>query len=569
LDSTTTNAKDAAGNTELRSGHFEWGDGTSGAIADYNFQTDTADTIAAKELPEPADIAALPDLIGHGNIYSLHQALIRNTTGELKSLVERFATESNEASRVNLMSEILVKWAGIGRDFTNYQLDNFSNDRMNVLEGYFAQYMISNPEVYIVPHLAPGQHTWIALTRQGLTTFNEAYRGIFEGYYAGLMAQTHLKDLYDKITCTWDTAKQDYINDYSGVIDQIKASIASNPDEGKQLLSEFARSWRALNNGAEPTYLLPLREEFIEMDPSLGWVFDTGGLPVYDHLGQSPDGWYYPHMFGTWNADAVKRSLTEGDGCLNGIMGNDVIYGTDRNEYLFNDYGDSILVAGGGNDIIYAGRGDDILDGGTGNDTLYGQTGNDTYIFRRGSGQDTIIDPDSTLNNVDTIWLGGNLAPDDISLKRAGNNLVLRINDTTDTITVKDFFRNDGTLNRVEQIHFMDGTIWNESDIVRIAYAPTEGDDVIYGSPQTDNLSGLGGNDTIYGREGDDTLDGGTGNDVLYGQAGNDTLDGGTGSHCRGRGARGEQLSELFSALSVPSAVKQTSDTIDLLELAA
>ena len=131
-----------------------------------------------------------------------------------------------------------------------------------------------------------------------------------------------------------------------------------------------------------------------------------------------------------------------------------------------------------------------------------GETGNDTYIFRRGSGQDTIIDADSTPGNIDTIWLGSNLTPDDITLRRSENNIVLRINDTNDTLTIKDFFRNNSPLNRVEQIQFMDGTVWNEEDIVTKVYAPTEGDDVIYGSSENDDLSGAGGNDKLYAEAG-------------------------------------------------------------------
>jgi PAS domain S-box-containing protein len=55
-------------------------------------------------------------------------------------------------------------------------------------------------------------------------------------------------------------------------------------------------------------------------------------------------------------------------------------------------------------------------------------------------------------------WLGSNLTPNDAYLRRSGNDLVLRIVDTTDILPVKDFFKNDSTLNRVEQIQFMDGT---------------------------------------------------------------------------------------------------------------
>jgi Ca2+-binding RTX toxin-like protein len=180
-------------------------------------------------------------------------------------------------------------------------------------------------------------------------------------------------------------------------------------------------------------------------------VIDTGGLPVYEHLHQGTRTGS-PHIEGTDNADAVRGSLTEGDGWINGLNGDDVIYGTERNEQLVNGSGDALLVAGGGTDQIWAGPGDDILDGGPGDDLLYGETGNDTYIFRRGSGQDTIIDTDATAGNVDTIWLGSNLTPEDITLRRVGNNLVLKILDTTDSITVQDYFRNDSPLNRIEQI---------------------------------------------------------------------------------------------------------------------
>ena len=482
MDSAITNATDSAGNTAVRSGHFEWSNGSSGTIADYNLQNDVGNTIAAKELTEPSDIAAQPDLNGHGNMYSLHQAMIRDTTGELNLLVEQFAAESNEDSRVNLMSEILVKWAGIGRQFTNYHLGNYTDEKMNVLEGYFGRYMISNSEV-----LAPGQNTRIVITQQGLVTFNEAYREIFEGYYAGLMAQTHLKELYDKITCTWDMGKQEYVNDLSGVIAELKTNIANNPDEGKQLLSEFARSWRALNNGAEHSYFLPLREALIETDPDLAWVFDTGGLPIYGDGGMPLN--VRSHVWGTANAEAIRGSLIQGDGVFCTGSGDDVVYGTSRNEWLISDDGDALLFGAGGNDRLWAGPGADILDGGEGNDQLLGETGDDTYIFRRGSGQDTIIDTDATAGNIDTIWLGSNLTADDIILTHVGDKLVLKIKDTTDTITVQDFFRNDSPLNRIEQIQFMDGTVLTEDDIMRESQVPTDGDDIFYGTS---------GNDTIY-----------------------------------------------------------------------
>jgi len=182
------------------------------------------------------------------------------------------------------------------------------------------------------------------------------------------------------------------------------------------------------------------------------------------------------------------------------------------------------------------------LYGGTGNDRLFGEAGNDTYIFRRGSGQDIIIDPDPTADNADTIWLGSNLTPEEIVLRRSGNNLILKIQGTTDTLTVQDYFRNDSPLNRIEQIQFMDGTLWTHDDILVEIVKPSEGDDVIYGGPGDDSIDALGGNDAVYGRDGDDTLIGGTGSDRLYGEAGNDTLLGGDGTDTLVSGASNDIL---------------------------
>jgi len=83
------------------------------------------------------------------------------------------------------------------------------------------------------------------------------------------------------------------------------------------------------------------------------------------------------------------------------------------------------------------------------------------------------------------------------------------------------------TLYRIEQIQFMDGTLWAHEDIIAQATAVTTTDDILYGGLGNDDLKGLERNDTLFGSAGDDTLNGGTDDDNLYGEAGNDLLDGG------------------------------------------
>jgi Ca2+-binding RTX toxin-like protein len=57
-----------------------------------------------------------------------------------------------------------------------------------------------------------------------------------------------------------------------------------------------------------------------------------------------------------------------------------------------------------------------------------------------------------------------------------------------------------------------------------------DGADVLYGNSGRDKLLGDDGNDELFGGSGDDVLYGGNGNDRLNGQAGNDTLIGGAGN---------------------------------------
>ncbi|AFM26137.1 calcium-binding protein [Desulfomonile tiedjei] len=541
LDSNLTSITDMQGNTQNRVGSFEKVDGTTGQIAEYGFQRDPAFSLVNEDIDVPPDLETLPFLSGYGNVYNLDEAMTKDSSGQLKSLVEEFMSSGDIKQRNILMKEILFKWAGTER--MPQEMSVPAEMRASSGEAGASSRSTGNSDIavdmdYIDPRkLAVLEHffgqPWSGAngsrpTYEESLNLNESYRLLYELMYGWLMAQTHLEDLYDKIAYTWDDEAQKTRVDLTSVITDIWQSLTDNADQGRQLLAEFARSLRGFpyslsqDDDLRQDDYLSFRETFIQQDPSLGWVFDTGGLPESHIVGM--------HITGTDASDAVRGSLTEGDAVINGYNGNDVVYGTSRDEVLYNETGNAILVGGGGNDWIWAGADSDILDGGEGNDMLYGEGGGDTYIFRRGSGHDTIIESDPTPDIIDSIFLGSNLTPDDIFIRRAGNDLVLRIRDTSDTLVVKNHFRNDSTLNGIERIVFMDGTIWTQDDILQASYAATDGDDALYGGLGADEIRGGDGNDSIYGRPGDDTLHGDAGNDRLFGGPGNDTFDGGSGN---------------------------------------
>jgi len=244
----------------------------------------------------------------------------------------------------------------------------------------------------------------------------------------------------------------------------------------------------------------------------------------------------------TENSDIVDG--TAGDDVIDGLGGHDEINGHDGNDTLFG---------GTGNDTLDGGAGNDTLDGGAGNDTLDGGAGNDTYLFGRGSGQDVVTDADSTAGNVDTIRLAADVLPADVTVSRDRSNLYLSINGTTDVLKLDNWFGSDA--NKVEQVTFADGTVWDVAALAMLANVPTENADYLDGLSGDDIIDGLGGDDVINGHAGNDTLDGGAGNDTLDGGAGNDT-------YLFGRGSGSDIVSDYDATAGNVDAVQMGADVL-------
>lgn len=199
----------------------------------------------------------------------------------------------------------------------------------------------------------------------------------------------------------------------------------------------------------------------------------------------------------------------------------------------FND----TLFGLGGDDLLSGDAGNDLLNGGTGNDMLYGGEGDDTYLFGLGYGCDTIkLKGDSSTEaswsnpGKDKLVFGSGISSDDIECQHQGNHLVLFIKNTSDNITVNDWYKYDDA--RLSSIEFSDGSKMDLSFVEALPSVITGSDfiqgsgcdDTIYGSNRNDYLDAGLGNDTIFGASGNDVLFADSGNDLLNGGAGNDIL---------------------------------------------
>ena len=241
---------------------------------------------------------------------------------------------------------------------------------------------------------------------------------------------------------------------------------------------------------------------------------------------------------------------SDGDDILYGGVGNDILDGGDGNDTLYGDTGDDYLFGGDGNDELYGGIGVNIMDGGTGNDFLRGGNGQNVYVFGQGYGHDIIDTRNSAVDGQDIISLVG-LNPEDIEfgiasriyVGRSYQDLVIRIKETGETMTV--IYGADNTFPDywINGIEFADGTFWTYEEIMQNGLYGTDGNDTIkmklssggniHGGAGNDTLYAGSGNDAIYGGEGDDTLYGGTavGTAILDGGVGNDTLISGNGNN--------------------------------------
>ncbi len=212
------------------------------------------------------------------------------------------------------------------------------------------------------------------------------------------------------------------------------------------------------------------------------------------------------------------------DNSLLGLEGNDTLIGGAGNDALFGGEGQDTLIGGSGDDyyeiddvgdviVEQAGEGDDfvrssvswtlganverlaldgtanlnatgnalanglwgndgnnVLTGGAGNDYLSGGLGNDTYVFNKGDGQDTIDNTDVSSAS-DTLRLGAGIAEADVLAFQSGNNMFLKLKNSTDQIGFLDYYAANTTLNgqaadhKIDRIEFANGVVWDQAKI--------------------------------------------------------------------------------------------------------
>ncbi|MEH2058963.1 MAG: hypothetical protein V7K97_22965 [Nostoc sp.] len=216
-----------------------------------------------------------------------------------------------------------------------------------------------------------------------------------------------------------------------------------------------------------------------------------------------------------------------------------------------------------GADTLVGTPGNNIIDGLAGNDTLTGNGGQDKFVFRSGSGNDTITDfsgvgkgsnpSTAVIANLDTLeFTGAGLTARNLQLTQNGHNLEVTFENVANTkVTLQNFkLENldnlpatssrpglgnilfDGQTNITDSFDVINAnstqtSIFNKNTVT---FLNDLNNNITGFDNSNDVINGQGGNDLINGLSGNDLLTGGNGNDTLIGGAGNDILVGGAGA---------------------------------------
>jgi len=391
LNYTNSSFIDAQGNAHRQVGSYTTLDGQTRAATDVWFQTDPTYSLPTDWVEVPEDIAALPDAQGYGKVRDLHQAMAMDASGELKALVTAFTQATTPEERDALVTQIIYRWTGVHNvdplsRASRMIYGNAIGDarKLEALEEFMGEEWVG---IWCWGTRDPNPHGRAAPVL--LAAWDELKALV----YGQLMAQSHLRDLFQGIAYHWDGETESVVGDLSPVAQTLASRIDSDREAGLEDLGDFLYSLKGmgllnrLDVAGFKAALLPLGADVVQtMDSALrGWV--AGGP-------------------------------TEGDDVLRGTEFNDVLDGRGGNDRLLGRGGNDSLVGGAGNDILDGGAGNDLLIGSTGWNWIYenGQwrqerslapsisaNGNDTYLFGRGDGQDTVIDGDYTTGNSDTL----------------------------------------------------------------------------------------------------------------------------------------------------------------------
>jgi len=460
---------DGAGNAHRQLGTYITSGGSVSSLRDVWFSINPALSRTLDIQSVEAAVAALPNLPGMGVVPSLHQAMARDDSGQLRDLVERWIA-ADAGLRASLIDPLLYHLAGVQSvDPQAYGTAVADGRQVAALEAFLADRYRDGavPDAFGAAQLA------------------QAYATLRSRIDARLTLQADITPVLAAIQVEPAADRGGQALNVGPAIERLKTHLLAGDPEAR------ARAMAAaiIELGQEP--LAPLIEGARQ-----------AALSAPDHL-------FLPLLaIGVQN---VVRLQPDRDG-LPGSDAHDLLVG--------NDLGNWIEGRGG----------DDILIGGPGWDRLMGGAGRNTFIFSRGDGTDWIsrdvLDGQTAIN---TLAFRAGIAPQDLAFRQdSDGTLTISFSGSTDLVYVEGFRQRvaPAPMQPVQPLGwftFADGTRWSADELRLRLNQGTDAGDHLVGDYTPETIRGGAGNDRIESWAGDDLLDGGPGSDLLAGGSGSDT----------------------------------------------
>ena len=473
-------------NSEAVIGHestFGYEDGTESKIGEMWVSSDLYDSMENVAIDITDAVKGLPNVRSFGKVNSLHTAMALDESGELQRLVEQFVEETDRNARKAIVEDILAVLCNTSDIPAKSRGSYINAEHLAVIETVLGKEFNGRGGANPNPNAA--------------AILNKVYEQICDIYYYAMLGSSignHLTYIHESVDANGlHTYDIDNFSKYTlftlecGAIDENEfVDICSYLDYFSMVMKK------------DHSLYLEFRE-FISK-------YADKYIPLVNSAA-------YGAIFGSASDDT-----------LNGTTSGDLIFGDSGDDDINGGNGEDHLFGEAGTDTIYGGNGNDTLDGGAGYDVLYGGNDNDTYRFGKGYGHDT-IDDGRAGSKGDKVVFGDGVSFEDIVISREGDDLILSIKDTEDSLRIKNQYSD--YYNRIETFVFTDGTTKTANDIFNTSLTITgEGEiEDFNGGYGTRNTTLIGSDkaDTIYGYGGNDTLDGGAGDDVLYGGDDSDT----------------------------------------------
>ncbi|OUR91704.1 hypothetical protein A9Q81_17305, partial [Gammaproteobacteria bacterium 42_54_T18] len=371
---------DGNGNILVSQSEVVRSDGSSVAMGQFQLDRDVMTTGVTEMLVVSEDVSFLPNMHATGTVYSLHQAIMRDETGELKMLVEEFVSEGAATERKMLMEEILLKWTGADTVESSSRGAFVDAQHLAVIEAFAGR------TIEGVDGVNPNDLAGTAL--------EDFYNNFFDNQYAGLMSQTHLKSLlaFSQVSLNNESTKLEL--DFTLVKTVIEVDFSQEPEITALKALELFEFLTLTQGEGE------WKGEIFSDEALMSAIKDISeeGYSLHEDSAET---------------QSVTASIY--NDFILGLEGDDNILANNGNDIVFGGVGnDNISVGLFGDNRLYGGEGDDTLEvvseaisvvqgrpqldsqnyiqGGVGNDRLIGKASADTYVYNLGDGNDVIND---------------------------------------------------------------------------------------------------------------------------------------------------------------------------------